>query len=118
MGRFGRGVSGVHARSLGRHSGLEDLSLGNPDQPCHVQAVVSWFAPTNFLKMDAQLSALGFPPPPDQRHNDANSPESLLLGQRITEIRIGWKRPTLKPMCAPTRRPSCCSTGPKTEIVQ
>ncbi len=65
---------------------LEDLSLGNPDQPSNVQAVVSWFGPTDFLKMDDQLTAFGFLPPEGQRHNDANSPESLLLGRKITEI--------------------------------
>ena len=90
---------------------LEDLSLGNPDQPCDVQAVVSWFGPTDFLKMDEQLAAFGFPPPPDQRHNDADSPESLLLGGKITEIPERVRQPTLKPTCDPTRRRSCCNTG-------
>lgn len=65
---------------------LEDLSLGNADQPCHVQAVVAWFAPTNFLKMDEYLIASGLPPLPGMEHNAADSPESLLLGQKITEI--------------------------------
>jgi acetyl esterase/lipase len=65
---------------------LEDLSLGNPDRPCNVQAVVSWYGPANFLKMDEQLAASGLLPPPGFRHSEANSPESLLLGQLITEI--------------------------------
>jgi hypothetical protein len=65
---------------------LEDLNLGNPEQPCNVQAVVVWFGPTDFLKMDEQLAASGLTQPEDQRHNDADSPESLLLGQKITEI--------------------------------
>lgn len=65
---------------------LEDLSMGNPDQPSAVQAVVDWFGPTNFLKMDEQLSACGLAPQADQRHNGANSPESMLLGGKITEI--------------------------------
>jgi acetyl esterase/lipase len=67
-------------------SGLEDLSLGNPDQPCNVQAVVAWYGPTDFLKMDEQLAESGMLPPPGFRHSEANSPESLLLGQLITEI--------------------------------
>jgi acetyl esterase/lipase len=86
---WGGSAGGYQASMLGVSAGipeLEDLSLGNPDQPSHVHAVVSWFAPTDFLKMDEQLAASGFPPPPDQRHNDANSPESLLLGQKITEV--------------------------------
>jgi acetyl esterase/lipase len=33
-------------------AGLEDVALGNPDQPSHVQAVVDWFGPTDFLKME------------------------------------------------------------------
>jgi hypothetical protein len=65
---------------------LEDLSLGNPEQPCNVQAVVSWFGPTNFLKMDEQLAASGLLPPSGFRHVEADSPESLLLGQTITVI--------------------------------
>jgi len=65
---------------------LEDLSLGNPDQASSIQAVVDWFGPTNFLKMDEQLAASGLLPPPGFRHSEANSPESLLLGQMITQI--------------------------------
>lgn len=65
---------------------LDDPSLGNADQPDHVQAVVSWFPPTDFLKMDAQLEESGFLPPPEFAHSGENSPESLLLGQKITEI--------------------------------
>ena len=65
---------------------LDDLSLGNSEQPDHVQAVVSWFPPTDFLKMDEQLAESGFLPPAEFSHSGANSPESLLLGQQITEI--------------------------------
>ena len=86
---WGGSAGGYQASMLGVSAGipeLEDLSLGNPDQPCAVQAVVSWYGPTDFLKMDEQLAAFGFPPPPDQRHNNADSPESLLLGRKITEI--------------------------------
>jgi acetyl esterase/lipase len=66
--------------------GLDDLSLGNPDHPCHVQAVVDWFGPTDFLKMDEQLAESGLAPDADHAHSGANSPESLLLGRKITEI--------------------------------
>ena len=51
-----------------------------------MQAVVTWFGPTDFLKMDEYLIERGLPPPPGQEHSAANSPESLLLGQKITEI--------------------------------
>ena len=62
---------------------LEDLSLGNANQPSRVQAVVDWFGPNNFLLMDEQLIETGNGKPD---HSDANSPESKLMGQKITEI--------------------------------
>jgi len=65
---------------------LEDLSLGNPEQPSHVQAVVAWFGPTDFLKMDEQLAERGLQPEPGTEHSGANSPESLLLGEQITRV--------------------------------
>jgi acetyl esterase/lipase len=86
---WGGSAGGYLATMLGVSAGirdLEDLGLGNPDQPCHVQAVAAWYAPTNFLKMDEYLTESGLLPPPGFRHNEANSPESLLLGQIITEI--------------------------------
>ena len=64
---------------------LEDLGLGNPDQASRVQAVIAWFGPTNFLKMDEQLAASGLAPQEGERHDGAYSPESLLLGRKITE---------------------------------
>jgi acetyl esterase/lipase len=65
---------------------LDDLSLGNADQPSHVQAVVDWFGPTNFLKMDEQLAESGLAHGEEEDHNGSNSPESLLLGKKITLI--------------------------------
>jgi acetyl esterase/lipase len=65
---------------------LEDLTLGNPGQPSHVLAVVDWFGPTDFLKMDDQLAETGMRPSEEQAHNGEHSPESLILGQKITEI--------------------------------
>ena len=65
---------------------LEDLRPGNPDQPCNVQAVVDWFGPTDFLKMDEQLAEKGLSSPEQGRHSDADSPESRLLGWKITEV--------------------------------
>ena len=84
------GSAGAYlATMLGTSAGvpeLEDLSLGNPEQPSSIQAVVAWFGPTDFLKMDEQLIHSGLAPVEDQRHNGENSPESLLLGAKITEI--------------------------------
>lgn len=86
---WGGSAGGYQSSMLGTSAGipeLEDLSLGNPDQPCNIQAVVSWYGPTDFLKMDEYLTASGMLPPPGFRHSEPNSPESLLLGQRITEV--------------------------------
>jgi dipeptidyl aminopeptidase/acylaminoacyl peptidase len=51
-----------------------------------VQAVVAWFGPTDFLKMDEQLAESRLQPEPGAEHSGANSPESLLLGEQITKI--------------------------------
>jgi dipeptidyl aminopeptidase/acylaminoacyl peptidase len=48
--------------------------------------VVAWFPPTDFLKMDAQLAASGFAPDAESAHSAAHSPESLILGQQITQV--------------------------------
>jgi acetyl esterase/lipase len=84
------GSAGAYLASmLGTSAGvqeLEDLSLGNREQPSHVQAVVAWFGPTDFLKMDEYLIERGLPPGPGTEHSGPNSPESLLLGRRITDI--------------------------------
>lgn len=86
---WGGSAGGYLSTMLGVSAGiseLEDLSLGNPDQPCNVQAVVDWFGPTNFLKMDEQLTASGLTPMEGTEHSGVNSPESWLLGGKITEI--------------------------------
>ena len=86
---WGGSAGGYLSLMLGTSAGivaLEDLSLGYPEQPSSVQAVVDWFAPTNFLKMDEQLAAAGMPPLKGQEHSGPQSPESLLLGGPITEV--------------------------------
>ena len=85
---WGRSAGAYLSAMLGTTAGvkeLEDLSLGNPDHPCDVQAVVDWFGPTNFLTMDALLTESGIPPESGREHNGENSPESLLLGAQITK---------------------------------
>ena len=81
------GSAGGNLSALAGTSGdvkeLEDLSLGNANQSSRVQAVVDWFGPTNFLLMDEQLIETGNGKPD---HSDANSPESKLMGQKITDI--------------------------------
>jgi len=83
------GSAGAYLASMlgtSRVPEMEDLSLGNPEQPSHVQAVVAWFGPTDFLKMDEQLTERGLPHEPGTEHSGANSPESLLLGEQITKV--------------------------------
>jgi acetyl esterase/lipase len=63
---------------------LEDLSMGNPQVSSRVQAVVDWCGPVeSFLKMDEELieSGMGVPD-----HSQESSPESRLLGRKITEV--------------------------------
>jgi acetyl esterase/lipase len=86
---WGGSAGGYLSTMLGVSAGipeLEDLSLGYPDQPCNVQAVVDWYGPTNFLKMDEQLTASGLAPMEGTEHSGENSPESWLLGCKITEV--------------------------------
>ena len=86
---WGGSAGGYLSTMLGVSEGipeLEDLSLGYSDQPCNVQAVVDWFGPTDFQKMDEQLTASGLAPMEGTEHCGENSPESWLLGAKITEI--------------------------------
>ncbi len=86
---WGGSAGGYLSTMLGVSDGiveLEDLSLGSPDQPSNVQAVVDWYGPTDFLKMDEQLAANGLAPMEGTEHSGESSPESWLLGGRITDI--------------------------------
>jgi acetyl esterase/lipase len=62
---------------------LEDPALGNADYPADVQAAVDWFGPTDFLKMDEQLTKSGLGQPD---HSQADSPESRYLGAPLEQI--------------------------------
>jgi acetyl esterase/lipase len=84
---WGGSAGGYQALMAGVTAGmveLEDLTLGNPQQAADVQAVVDWFGPTDFLKMDEQLTASGLRPEPGGEHSGPDSPESRLLGRQIT----------------------------------
>src|SRR4030042_686660 len=81
------GSAGVHLSALLGTSGdvkeLEDLMMGNPDYSSRVQAVVDWFGPTDFLKMDEQLKESMVKNP--QVHSVPDSPESELIGKNLTD---------------------------------
>lgn len=84
---WGGSAGGYLALTAGLTTGrpeLEDLTLGAPTESCAVQAVVDWFGPTDFLKMDAQLAESGLAPRAGEAHGEPDSPESLLLGRTIT----------------------------------
>jgi acetyl esterase/lipase len=76
----------------GKIEEYEDASLGNIEYSSNVMAAVDWFGPTDFLLMDKQLDESGFGP---CDHSEADSPESRLLGTRITEIPkvVKWANP-------------------------
>ncbi len=63
---------------------LEDLTLGNEKFSSRVQAVVDWFGPINFNTLDSQFRVSGKGKP---NHDDANSPESEVMGKKITEAK-------------------------------
>ncbi len=63
---------------------FEDKSMGYENFSSKVNAVVDWCGPCgNFLNMDKAfaISKLGL-----TDHNDENSPESLFLGHKITQV--------------------------------
>lgn len=117
---WGGSAGGYLSTMLGTSAGikeLEDLSLGNPDQPCTVQAIVAWYGPTNFLKMDEQLAASGMLPPVGYHHNESNSPESLLLGGKITEIPERVKAANPETYIRPNAPPFFLQHGVKDAVV-
>jgi acetyl esterase/lipase/cytochrome b len=81
------GSAGGHLSAMAGTSGdvkeLEDLTQGNAGESSRVQAVVDWFGPTNFLKMDedARESKVNNP----QIHSIPDSPESELIGKNLAD---------------------------------
>lgn len=85
FGAWGASAGGNLAALLGTTCGvaeLEGAELGNADQSSCVQAVVDWFGPIDFLKMDEQFAGTSCP----ANHNEANSPESKLVGAAIQTV--------------------------------
>ena len=82
---WGASAGGNLVSLLGTTCGVEELEgadLGNADQSSCVQAVVDWFGPIDFLKMDEQFAGTSC----EQSHNAANSPESKLVGAEIQTV--------------------------------
>jgi len=84
---WGGSAGGHLASMLGTSAGVEKLegaALGNADQSSRVQAVINWFGPTDFLKMDMQLRESGAVNP--MIHSIPTSPESILLGNNLEDV--------------------------------
>ncbi len=81
---WGASAGGNLVSLLGTTCGVAELEgdLGNADQSSCVQAVVDWFGPIDFLKMDEQFAGTSC----EQSHNVANSPESKLVGAEIQTV--------------------------------
>ena len=93
---------------------LEDMSMGNAKQSSRVMAVVDWFGPTNFLLMDKQLTKTGNGKPD---HSEANSPESKVLGQKITAIPAKVKMANPETYITKDDPPFLIEHGTKDQIV-
>jgi acetyl esterase/lipase len=82
FGAWGGSAGGNLVALLGTSHGvaaLEGAELGCPNELSRVQAVVDWFGPLDFLKMDEQFANF----PEAQTHNAPDSPESVLIGVPI-----------------------------------
>ena len=86
MAAWGGSAGGHLSALLGTSGGvkeLEDLTQGNAAQSSRVIAVVDWFGPTDFMKMDEQLKEGNVKNP--QVHSVPGSPESELIGKNLAD---------------------------------
>lgn len=84
FGAWGASAGGNLVSLLGTTCGVTELEgdLGNNDQSSCVQAVVDWFGPIDFLKMQEQFAGTSC----SSTTNDASSPESKLVGAAIQTV--------------------------------
>ncbi len=84
FGAWGASAGGNLVSLLGTTCGVAELEgdLGNNDQSSCVQAVVDWFGPIDFLKMQEQFEGTSC----SSTTNDASSPESKLVGAAIQTV--------------------------------
>jgi fermentation-respiration switch protein FrsA (DUF1100 family) len=84
FGAWGASAGGNLVSLLETTCGVKDLEgdLGNADQSSCVQAVVDWFGPIDFLKMDEQFAGTSC----TANHNESSSPESKLVGAAIQTV--------------------------------
>lgn len=85
FGAWGASAGGNLVALLGTTCGvaeLEGAELGYAEQSSCIQAVVDWFGPIDFLKMDEQFAGTSCA----ANHNEANSPESMVVGAAIQTV--------------------------------
>ncbi len=74
------GYLAVMAGVTGATAAFDEPSLGNAEQSSRVQAVVDWFGPVVFARIDAEFRQSG---KGQLGHGGAASPESRFLGQAV-----------------------------------
>lgn len=82
---FGQSAGGNLAALIGTTGNaavFDNPALGNPGVSAHVNAVIDWFGPHDFLLMDQQARAQGCPP----NHDAADSFEPQYLGAPIRTV--------------------------------
>lgn len=85
MDMLGNSAGGYFVAMLGTSGNVSTLNgdlKDNLNYSSEVHAVVDWFGPIDFLKMDDQFKQFGVPNM--LGHNGANSPESQFIGKQIT----------------------------------
>jgi acetyl esterase/lipase len=82
MAAWGESAGGYLAAFAGvaGRTGPAGAALEFAEQPAHLAAVVDWYGPSDFAAMDRQA-----PPDSMMRHDDADSPESRLIGAPVQE---------------------------------
>jgi acetyl esterase/lipase len=90
IGAWGSSAGGWLASMLGvtgdQETVFDDPALGNGDVSSAVQAVVSWFGPTDFATMDEQAADVTACAGQSQVHGAADSPESRWLGGALADV--------------------------------
>lgn len=90
IGAWGSSAGGWLASMLGvtgnQETVFDDPELGNADVSSAVQAVVSWFGPTDFATMDEQAADVAACSGQAQVHGSADSPESRWLGGALADV--------------------------------
>lgn len=85
---WGDSAGGNLAAMIGTTGNVDELNGDNKENLEHsseVQAVVDWFGPLDFLKMDEQFEASGITPKMGSTSSET-SPESQYIGQLITDV--------------------------------